>query len=97
MNEQIVDAIFTRFDMILNVNNEKRENFDEIICFDVATEITNKINEFRVVFEDVTNSNIENFVVEIVEINFEIVDKIVEFLFSFLLKFRFETLIIFFA
>ena len=103
-NEHVVDAIFTNFDIISNVNNAKRERFDEIqnICFDVATKITNEINEFLVCFEIVTNLNIENFdvVVDkmISEIDCEIVDEICEILFFFLLQFRFETnLFIFFV
>ena len=62
------------------------------IWFDVA-KITNEINNFFVYFENVIDLNIENFVVVLNEIDFEIVNEIVEFLF-FLLKFRFEILII---
>ena len=56
--------------------------------------MTNEINEFFVCFENVINLNIENFVVVLNKIDFEIVNKIVEFFFFSLLKFRFETLII---
>ena len=77
----------------------KRERFDEIICFDVAAEITSEIDEFLICFENVTDLDIENFVVVLSEID-EIVDEIVvdeivvEILFFSLLKFRFEVLII---
>ena len=87
--------------MISNVNKKKRERLCETqnICFDVA-KMTNEINEIFVCFENVTNLNIENFDVVVDEmidkIVCENVDKIVEILFYFLLKFRFETLIIFF-
>ena len=96
MKKRIIDTIFTRFDISFDINIEKCKRFDKIICIDVATEITNEIDKFLICFESVTNLNIENFVV-VDEIDFEIVDKIVEFLFFSLLKFRFETLIIFFA
>ena len=92
--------------MRLSINNEKRERIDEMIDFrnidvNVSNEIDEKINEnvsdaFLDRFENVTNLNIENFDVVVVdeiidEIVCEIVDEIVEILFFSLLKFRFET------
>ena len=106
VNEQVVDAIFTRFDTILNVDKERDKRFDKIICFDVATEITNEISRFLDRSEEMTNLDIEIFVVvlnEIVEIVDEIVDEIlivdeiVDEILSFsLLKLRFEALTIIF-
>ena len=100
INEQF-DAIFANFDMIftflniiLYVKNEKRDRYDENNDFDVA-KMTNETNNFFVCFENVTNLNIENF-----EIVFDkiVVKIVIEILFLFLLKFRFETfLIIFFV
>ena len=101
----MIDTIFTNFDVILNVNIEKRERFDDI----VDAKMTNEIDEFLDRFENVIDLDIENFVVVfdeiVVEIDEivnkivdEIVDKIVDEILSFsLLKFRFETLIIFFV
>ena len=81
MKKRIVDAIFTRFDISFDVNIERCERFDEIICIDVATEIANEINRFLICSESVTNLNIENFVVVVDEIDFEIVDEVAELLF----------------
>ena len=80
--------------MFLYVKNEKRERFDEIICFDVA-KMTCEINKFFVYFENVIDLNIENFDKII---DWIIVVEIVEMLFLFfsLLKFRFETFLIVF-
>ena len=100
ISEHVVDVVFTRFDFILNVNNVKRERFDEMIdiktienqniCFDVA-EMTSEINEFLVYSENVSNLDIENFDEIVDEMIDEIVCEIVEILFFSLLKFRFET------
>ena len=93
------DVIFTFLNMILYVKSEKRDRFDENICFDVA-KMTNEINKFLVCFESVTNLKFENFEVVLNEI--DEIDEIVViemlFLSFFLLKFRFETtLFIFFV
>ena len=88
-----MSELFTNFDVILNVNKKRCERFD--VADAIVAKMTNEIDEFLDRFENVTNLNIENFVVVLNEID-EIVDKIVvEILFLFLLKFRFETLIIF--
>ena len=87
MSEQSTDAVFARFDVILNVNNEKRERFD-------VAEVASEINEFLVCFEDVTDLNIEIFDVVFDEMIDEIVCEIVELLSFFLLKRDFIVLIV---
>ena len=85
--------------MILYVESERRDRFDENICFDVA-EVTNEIDEFLICSESVTDLDIENFDVVVDEIDEidEVVIVEMLFLFFFLLKFRLEaTLFIFFA
>ena len=95
VSEQVVDAIFASFDVILSVNDERRERFDVV-------EVTSEVSDaFLDRSENVSNLDIENFVVvfdEIVEVVVELVDEIDEILFFSLLKLRFEaTLFIFFA
>ena len=97
MRKRVVDAISTRFDTSFDVDIEKCERFDEIICIDVVAKIANEIDRFLICSGNVTDLDIENFVVVVDEIDFEIVDEIVELLSFFLLKFRFEALTIFFA
>ena len=80
-----MSELFTNFDVILNVNKKKCERFDVVDA--IAAKVTNEIDEFLDRSEDVTNLNIKNFVVVLSEI-------VVEILFLFLLKFRFETLTI---
>ena len=93
-NEQVVDAIFANFDVILNVDIERRELFD--VSDVIVAKMTSEVNEFLDRSEDVTDLKIENFdVVDVVE-KVVVIEML---LLSFsLLKFRFETsLIIFFA
>ena len=67
----------------MNVNNEKRKHIDKIIDFrninvNVSNEINKKINNaFFDRFENVTNLNIENFVVVLNEIDKIVIVKIV--------------------
>ena len=92
MSEQSIDAVFARFDVDFDVNIERRERFDVVDA--IVSKVTNEVKEFLVCFENVTDLDIEIFVVVLKKID-EIVDKIVdEILFFFLLKFRFETTLI---
>ena len=75
-----VDVIFSFFNVILYVKNEKRERFD--VNDAIVAKMTNEINEFLVCFENVTNLKIEIFEIVLSEI-----DKIVVvILFLFFIK-----------
>ena len=99
-SEQVVYAVFANFDVILNVDIERRELFD--VSDVIAAKMTSEVDEFLDRFEDVTDLEIENFEVVFDEIVVEIVDEVdkivVEILSFSLLKLRFEaSLIIFFV
>ena len=97
-SEQVVDAVFASFDVILNVDTERREFFD--VSDAIAAEVTGGVDEFLDRFEDVIDLEIENFevvfdevVVEIVEIVDEIDEIVVEILSLSLLKLRSEAIL----
>ena len=89
--------IFALFDVILYVESEKREHFDDVVDA-IDAEMTSEIDEFLDRSGNMTDSDIENFDIVVDEMIDEIVCEIVEILSLSLLKFRFEaTLFIFFA
>ena len=97
-SEQVVDAVFANFDVILSVNTERRELFD--VSDVIVAKVTSEVNEFLDRFENVIDLEIENFEIVFDEIVVEIVDEVdeivVEILSLSLLKFRLETILIIF-